>query len=69
MKINASNKHVVSSWYFKISTHEKISSDSPSDAGIIVTVVKLRELCTVHNKTDSLLSSIIKLCAKRRLTY
>lgn len=69
MKINASNEHVFGSWYFKIFIHEKISFSSPKDAGIIVTVVNLQELYTIHNKTDSLLSSIIKLCVKRSLTY
>lgn len=54
---------------FRVFTHEMISFVSLNSAGIIVTIIKLQELCTVHNKTDSLLSSIIKLCTKQRLTY
>lgn len=55
--------------YFRVFTHEMISFVSLNSAGIIVTIIKLQELCTVPNKTDSLLSSVIKLCAKQRLTY
>lgn len=68
MKISVFNKLVFGSLDFRISTHEIISFVSLNCAGILVSVVKLQELCTVHHKTDSLLSPIIKLCTKQRLT-
>lgn len=66
VEINVFSQHLLSSLYVKISTNRMVSFVSfafvsVSHAGVIVTIVKLQELCTVHNKADSLLSSIIKL--------